>query len=856
MSIFKETIPGYVQNQLLSREILISQGDYSGGTNKTTPYGISPRQGEFLKYVAGKNSWTRMTSFVNVNKKIGNKTYSGMELSKKYVLEGGVLYKDKKTGDSILRSGVGNLQSPYGGDLDIGGNRPFGIRPMPSITSISVTNKSAYGSLREATIKYYCWDKHQLEELELLFMRTGYSVLLEWGWSQYLDSSNLNSIKMVNFDDNSVINPFQSGLTDGSLYDQIKENNSKYHGNYDAMLGFVKNFSWNLMPNGGFDCSTVLISRGEVISTIKLSSNTPNQDLGLNKDDDAPILSQFEQMILNYMGLIANFEFTGGEFDPSKKVPTTTDTVSQFSTTLKSTDYTLYDDAGGKFDYKSGFKSTSNVSSGATVSHYYGGFVPLNTPDDQYGYVIEYLRFDMLIALLNIFFNLKDKNSKTIAQILIPKSNQCLASYYSTSIDPTVCQINTGTNYFGGVNFCSGYTAAYTQYITQRQEFQQKIAEQDAIINDPASDDVSRASAQAVKNLYTNAINQLDAARPTSGGTQSDFIKAPMANFFTNKDCNRGLIGGIYVSLPKVLEIYRSKAGNNGDVDLVDFLKDLLNELSKALGGLNSFQLHTTKSTIEIIDAKYLEKGLKKNKFEFNLMGLKSICRDVKIQSRIFESQSTMIGIAAGNNGNAGDIYSSTMGALNAGLTDRVLSEKKVNPEAKKAIIQTIRIIDANNNVTHTVIYADGTKDTNLSDADFLNIMKDVASIPIQELTRYVDNKVRGGSVALTSTGRLPEHIILPSSDEVSNAGSVLRTVMLQFDGKNINKAAIIPFELEITLDGISGVIIGNVFTINEDILPSGYSNAGVGFVVTGVSHSLQNNDWTTTIKAQICLLD
>jgi len=37
------------------------------------------------------------------------------------------------------------------------------------------------------------------------------------------------------------------------------------------------------------------------------------------------------------------------------------------------------------------------------------------------------------------------------------------------------------------------------------------------------------------------------------------------------------------------------------------------------------------------------------------LLSLKSICRDVKIQSRIFESQSTMIAIAAQSQNNVGD---------------------------------------------------------------------------------------------------------------------------------------------------------------------------------------------------------
>jgi len=207
MSIFQGTLDKYVQDQLKAREIIISQGTYSGGQNTVAPYSTVPRNDAFLRYTTGKNSWVRMTSFVNVNKKIGSKTYSGDELARKYILEGGTLYQDPNTGKFGLRAGVGKQSSVYGGNIDQGGNRPFGYRPMPGITSANIVNKSAYGSLREATIKFYCWDKHQLEELELLFMRTGYSILLEWGWSQYLNSKDLTNITIENFN-TPTINAF------------------------------------------------------------------------------------------------------------------------------------------------------------------------------------------------------------------------------------------------------------------------------------------------------------------------------------------------------------------------------------------------------------------------------------------------------------------------------------------------------------------------------------------------------------------------------------------------------------------------------------------------------------------------
>lgn len=70
------------------------------------------------------------------------------------------------------------------------------------------------------------------------------------------------------------------------------------------------------------------------------------------------------------------------------------------------------------------------------------------------------------------------------------------------------------------------------------------------------------------------------------------------------------------------------------------------------------------------------------------------------------------------------------------------------------------------------------------------------------------------------------------------------------------NKATpIVPIELSITLDGISGIRIGEQFSIPTNILPAAYkTNNGkrkINFIVTGLSHSIKDNKWVTTITSQ-----
>ena len=68
-----------------------------------------------------------------------------------------------------------------------------------------------------------------------------------------------------------------------------------------------------------------------------------------------------------------------------------------------------------------------------------------------------------------------------------------------------------------------------------------------------------------------------------------------------------------------------------------------------------------------------------------------------------------------------------------------------------------------------------------------------------------------------------------------------------------------IALELEMTVDGISGIIMGNAFTVPNERLPYTYRGENgatkVAFIVTGLVHTIQNNEWLTKIKGQMIKL-
>jgi len=71
------------------------------------------------------------------------------------------------------------------------------------------------------------------------------------------------------------------------------------------------------------------------------------------------------------------------------------------------------------------------------------------------------------------------------------------------------------------------------------------------------------------------------------------------------------------------------------------------------------------------------------------------------------------------------------------------------------------------------------------------------------------------------------------------------------------SKSAVIPLKFNAQIDGISGIVIGNVFKIEKNKLPKGYQADDIAFVVMNESQKITSGqDWTTEINGQLVLLD
>jgi hypothetical protein len=324
------SLKDYVKQQLKVRRSILSnprsttiginQYERDGQTSKSyvfdssndfqTNSRLGPEQ--FYAYTTQKVCTIRMVSGVDIEESAKNKLLKpnkfidenkliGQNLAALYMLEGGTINanpvsitnENDKTYYGIQR----NTTRPRGGfdrgrgaaygDPNIRAHPTdgFGIVPMPGITDAKINTVSAEGALREAIVNFSCYNRAQLEILETLYMRPGYNVLLEWGWNPYI--GNLGDVEDGNY---SAIDKFFDPNSDFDIInEQIRKNKENSSGNYDGFIGYVKNFSYQAREDGGYDCTTELISSNSLLESLQAGRKVDF----LQKDGEVVVEDEF-----------------------------------------------------------------------------------------------------------------------------------------------------------------------------------------------------------------------------------------------------------------------------------------------------------------------------------------------------------------------------------------------------------------------------------------------------------------------------------------------------------------------------------------------------------------------------------
>ena len=202
-------------------------------------------------------------------------TWEGNLLSRNFILSGGVT---NESGVGFAGINNGQLKSSYGfGYTNDNIKDGQGYVPMPGITSAEFEYKND-GALAVAKISVKAYSKAQFQIIDVLFQRPGYTCLLEFGHSVFLDNSgNVQYAGKGNYSyATAPFNKILDAPSKNNNYFQmaklITAERKKWHGNYEAFFGKITKFNWKFNEDGTYDITVNLVGTGDVISSLRVNA--------------------------------------------------------------------------------------------------------------------------------------------------------------------------------------------------------------------------------------------------------------------------------------------------------------------------------------------------------------------------------------------------------------------------------------------------------------------------------------------------------------------------------------------------------------------------------------------------------
>jgi hypothetical protein len=735
MNIVGEGFPKEITKQIETRQSIL------GSANKTN---------EQLVWMTNKTGWVRMVSSVDL--KMGKSTQNLTEdkLARNFILHGGVEYnKFEEENNSVLLpefqsinnkrggvwQGVGNKNSfAYG----IGGT-DFGLRPMMGITSAEIKTETR-GSLKTATIQVKAFNKEQFDIIDSLYMRLGFSMLLEWGHSTYYDNnSTLQDNKF------SLAKEFLNGImTYENHLEKIKTSKLNSNGNYDAIVGKVVNFNWTFEKDMSYTITITLRSMGDVIESLKANILLPK---------------------------------------PAEPVSTTASEITEPTT-------------------------SEEIIKASKESHEIGRF------------------FNSLMEQLGNGTRISTLTSKN------PKHTG-----YNSSQESVV--------FFG------------QSYENLDKQYYIKLARFLAFLEETIIPSVNEPSVKLLKinnrvdsNFIFNMPYQISSNIKTCNfkwtGIFNDItynILDFVDDFVYTFDTFRvGKLMNMYVNVTFILNIINDSKDKNGVLDIYSLLKNICNGINKTTGNVNSIE-PTINENVEVIfvdktplpgrDTLLKQLNLEESPAVFNVYKLNeniqgSFIRDFNFNTTITNSLATMITVGATSKGYMVGEDATALSRMNKDYEDR-FKKKIENP----TLINTV-VLPQNSTVSNY-------------------------KQPLEFFEKYTisiasSNQSQGGGIVKLTPKFNDETVkFLQNTQnqlyEYYKATETIESQLITPYASSPTISGFLPFDLQLSMEGLSGFKIYQKYTINSEFLPSNYPES-LEFIVKGITHKINNNEWTTTVES------
>tara|TARA_R110001606_G_scaffold43991_2_gene115814 strand:+ start:716 stop:3112 length:2397 start_codon:yes stop_codon:yes gene_type:complete len=753
MNILGKPFQEFVTDQIFTRQGSLKKGKFRNST-------------EDLLYQQTKTPWLRMASAVDIKDSkfkesliglgFSSSDISGQALAKNFMLQGGAV---AKTSNSFTPNQGINFGTNFKGAYGWGGTTERGAIPMPGLTGASVKYINN-GALTKTEVKGKCFSRNQLALIDALYMRPGYTVLLEFGWSVYLDNaSNLQTFD--NFNSPALRHLFSSSKNHYKLLKKIKDEQRTRNGNYEGVYGKISNFNWKFNSDGSYDWSITLVGVGEIIESLKINTINLGEVEGTVEDqgdsDELPIVAQATRTSLNEW--LYSIYQNNGTGDPDHEFRW--GYIRDF-THINSDGSTLTDP----------LLQIDNAEFHCDID---------SVDDDEWNTGPQiYITFGYLMAWIQKNILLKNPSNG------IPVC----------CFDMNFPDLNNDKNFFRYPkgNFSSQLLNVITPFEQPPSTFDE--------FPEPAK--------------MFRVIN-----RTLMPSFKYDNQNARLSQVLLN-------INGLAQLLEECPE------DEDNAKSLLDFLKKVIGAINTSTGGINDIVIELNDDQSRIVFRNKSPQSFDSPPSELggmlctiNTFGTDTIVRQLSIDGSISSNFSTMVTIGAQANGNqtAGD--ATTFSSYNAGLVDRIMPIKaNQGSEDGEGDEEIESPVDKVNRMIKIMTTAGGFWDAVSGGAGGVweDVMDDLEWLS-EDLTTFNSQHTQ-----------YIQSLMAYNSQPKQEGGT----------GKSV--AFFLPFNLNIDIDGISGIRLFERFKIDDRVLPLSYESGRVDILVKSVDHDVSLNGWTTKI--------
>ena len=742
------------------------------------------------------------------------------------------------------------FSSAYGwGYNSTGINYGRGYVPPPGITNVDFEYKND-GALAQATINIKAFSPEQFAIIDILYMRPGFTVLLEFGHSTYLD----NSGNLVSLDTSSskpfdyLFDQMNSKTTTKPTYSEMAEKivgeKASRDGNYEGFFGRITKFNWKFNNDGSYDITVKLTGTGDVINSLNtnlskmtktsrsiLTNKSSANYAKYQKDFGKPTEWQKFTGALYQLGSDGTLETSYSNFwgaHPNYDVDEAEESgdfiiSDAFESQLNYEFYQIFNDATA---FPGNGMSNSNAMSsplvvydvpilGEKYTRKFNNAVIKMDVDDMGGTEyspITLVKFGCILSMIQKICNITDGKDNVMIQF------EMVRNIFAKSIKNTkkggnpLYPDNTGFE----INEDETYMATFPGNMS---------ADPNVCMKSFGQANNKIAGKKYSDSSYSTGLDTKVGKVMWEYSRKVDGKKKLVTPFLAYR------LSQVWINLNFITQLLKDLRGTDEsekqEVPLLDLVQGILTGINESCGGINNFRVISDEETSEIKilseSPALIDKTTVNDKERYTVINTYgfdtgidlttthgSFVTNLDLNSELSDKMATQITIGAASNNNSVNGDGAIFSSYSKGLKDAMFVQKQ-------SVLQ------------------------NLSGGRLLS--------PTARIDKIMEESAfHEASYNIYGKNQFDEDGYVTTCKSVNS--SIAPKIMDQYFNKGLAPSpSFLPFNLSLTMHGLGGIRIYDAFKIDGKVLPLSYNPKDIKLIIKSLSHSVSLDGWKTTLS-------